>query len=72
MATHDIASQVQELATEWPALISREQAREILGLRTARTIDNLIGRGELKSLNVAGRPRIPRGELVRYLLRGVA
>jgi hypothetical protein len=66
----DLRQQVEHALRDLPELATREQVRAALQFRTARTIDNLIARGELDAIDAAGRKRIPRTSVVRYLLRG--
>lgn len=70
MHSGDLRQQVEQAVKDLPALVTREQLRAFLQFKTARTIDNLIARGELEALDAAGRVRIPRTSVVRYLLRG--
>jgi excisionase family DNA binding protein len=52
-------------------LLSKRAAAKFLGVDRGTTLEQLIRDGRLRTVDVGGRPRIPRTELDRVLADGV-
>ncbi|WP_242394820.1 helix-turn-helix domain-containing protein [Anaeromyxobacter oryzisoli] len=52
-------------------LLSKRAAARMLGVDRGTTLEELVRDGRLRTVDVGGRPRIPRSELERVLAAGV-
>jgi excisionase family DNA binding protein len=52
-------------------LLSKRAVAKLLGVDRATTLETLIRAGRIRTVEVGGRPRIPRAELERVLVAGV-
>jgi excisionase family DNA binding protein len=52
-------------------LLSKRAAAKLLGVDRGTTLEQMIADGRLRTVDVGGRPRVPRAELERVLAAGL-